>query len=659
MFRQMGWRILSIFAIAIAISLFAKQCETRMFPKMPLIETFASSGCGACRNFIQSMDTLYPPYIDSMVFIFYVSGISPSDYSERWNFYDGFYGLGGVPWTALNGDDLDHYVAASVMDFAKSELHSEPLSPIGFDLLYYDHDSISIQVYTDSASYAGDWKLFGLVVKDSIDPFFNRVYKQFLTEPTGTLIHIELGEPFHFSVIHELEPDEDFDKLSAVFFLQTPDSTYIANAFHTSMLPRLNYDFAMKQFARRFLIPPGTIYGIPFKLVNWGLNDDIYHLELSSDAPSGWEIYFPFADENILADVSVRAFADTMFDIEVVAPSVGVAYILLTAYSDSIPDRIDTLKFEIIAGGENLLVCDSPNENDSIQYQSALDSIEISYIYWDTGRDGALTNIVPFGFANIIWFCGDDTTDNILGDERLAIQDYLNNGGNLFLSGSGIGRVNETAFIFFRDVLAAHFDGVIDEFDFVRGQGGYPFTGFSSGLCEPTSGENFSGVDSTSGHTVFTYSDDSPAGVAKSAIANSVIIGFPPEHLPNDAFANIVWRCWEFLQIGWSDIADNISQKPAQISMNISPNPFNSSCAITVSDGRGLVRQTLTNIEIYDLRGNVVWERSPDRDNRHREMSPTSHTFIWMPDESISSGIYFIKATIGNQTIIKRAILLK
>ncbi len=596
------YRIKLFFLASIIFLVFANCIYARVFPKMPLIETYASSGCGACRGFIQSMDTLYPPYLDSIVFVFYVSGISPSDYSDRWNFYDGFYGLGGVPWSALDGDDCDHYVADGVLNFALDTLHRNPISPIGFDLLYYDHDSISIQVYTDSESYAGDWKLVGLVVKDSIEPFFNRVYEKFLTEPLGTLIHIEAGEPFHFSAIHEIEPDEDFDKLSAVFFLQSPGTTCIVNAFHTSMHPRLLYDFQMKSFARRYLIPPGTIYDIPFKFINWGLDDDTYHLEISADAPPGWEIYFPFAGENITADVSIRAFGDTMLDCEIVAPSVGVANVLLTAYSDSIPDRIDTLAFEIIAGGENLLVCGSDDPEDSILYKSALDRIGVSYIYWDTERDGKLTSIVPLGFSNIVWFCGEDTTENILGDERLAIQDYLSDGGNLFISGAGIGRVNETAFIFFRDVLGAHFDGVADFFDSVRGQGGYPFTGFSSDFAESTFGENFSAVDSTGGRTVFTYSDGSPAGVAKSDIANSVILGFPPENLPADAFYDIVERCWEFLQIGWSDVKNTNPSLPDKISINISPNPFNSVCKISIIgiSGRN------NNLKIYDIDGNLV-----------------------------------------------------
>ena len=58
------------------------------------------------------------------------------------------------------------------------------------------------------------------------------------------------------------------------------------------------------------------------------------------------------------------------------------------------------------------------------------------------------------------------------------------------------------------------------------------------------------------------------------------------------------------------------------------PNPLNSSVVITI-ETQNLA--SLPTIAIYDLRGNVLWERSPNHDNRHREMSPTIRTFIWFP----------------------------
>ncbi len=107
---------------------------------------------------------------------------------------------------------------------------------------------------------------------------------------------------------------------------------------------------------------------------------------------------------------------------------------------------------------------------------------------------------------------------------------------------------------------------------------------------------------------------------------------------------------------------------PDKFDIKISPNPFNSSVKITISDGRGLARQTLTDIAIYDLRGNVVYSdmvgaRSPRPMQKGAEtvlsLQNGTRTFIWRPDKSISSGIYFVRAKIDGQTITKRVVYLK
>jgi len=116
-----------------------------------------------------------------------------------------------------------------------------------------------------------------------------------------------------------------------------------------------------------------------------------------------------------------------------------------------------------------------------------------------------------------------------------------------------------------------------------------------------------------------------------------------------------------------SGIAESRPESPYILSAY--PNPFNSSCAITVSYSAGVAGNSVSTegkqrnemtLKVYDLRGNVVWERSPDRDNRHREMSPTSRPYIYTPDQSIASGIYFVRAwTEDGGTITKRIIYLK
>ncbi len=128
------------------------------------------------------------------------------------------------------------------------------------------------------------------------------------------------------------------------------------------------------------------------------------------------------------------------------------------------------------------------------------------------------------------------------------------------------------------------------------------------------------------------------------------LIVWDPSILPieeiTDGAVILVWGAIEILPdsiatfqttygiIPYSGISEN-QRKPDEISFNVYPNPFNSSCAITASRPGG-------KIEIYDLRGNVVCAHCVETGLKPVS---TNRTFTWQPDESIASGIYIIRAT--------------
>ena len=117
---------------------------------------------------------------------------------------------------------------------------------------------------------------------------------------------------------------------------------------------------------------------------------------------------------------------------------------------------------------------------------------------------------------------------------------------------------------------------------------------------------------------------------------------------------NILWTDF------YSQIADFYA-KPQQLELDIFPNPFNSSCVITAPSG--------AEIEIYDLRGNVVVATPFDADaslsplirgTDERSAGGASRGFIWQPDESIPSGIYLVRArTMDGQEMTRRIIYLR
>lgn len=62
-------------------------------------------------------------------------------------------------------------------------------------------------------------------------------------------------------------------------------------------------------------------------------------------------------------------------------------------------------------------------------------------------------------------------------------------------------------------------------------------------------------------------------------------------------------------------------------------NLFNSSCEITVFDGRGLVCQTPTNIAMDDLQGNIVYVCDVGVQN-FEPLPNDARTFISTPDKT-------------------------
>ena len=97
---------------------------------------------------------------------------------------------------------------------------------------------------------------------------------------------------------------------------------------------------------------------------------------------------------------------------------------------------------------------------------------------------------------------------------------------------------------------------------------------------------------------------------------------------------------------------------PEQFTISAYPNPFNSAIAISLSGGVGAsdARTGQVGIEIFDISGRLVADL-PVTNCGEPQFVPTPQ--IWRPDKSLGSGIYLVKATIGDKEITKRIVYLK
>jgi hypothetical protein len=112
--------------------------------------------------------------------------------------------------------------------------------------------------------------------------------------------------------------------------------------------------------------------------------------------------------------------------------------------------------------------------------------------------------------------------------------------------------------------------------------------------------------------------------------------------------------------LGNSVPIDKIDEKSVQqrIELSISPNPFNSSCKITVGFGRGLINQTPT-LEIFDLSGRCICSLRQAQGTVSGDRS-VSLSNRWSPARAIPSGVYLVRATTPDgQSAMKKVVLVR
>ena len=88
---------------------------------------------------------------------------------------------------------------------------------------------------------------------------------------------------------------------------------------------------------------------------------------------------------------------------------------------------------------------------------------------------------------------------------------------------------------------------------------------------------------------------------------------------------------------------------PTEFDMFIEPNPFNTAVAINYS----LDKDSDISLEIHDITGHKVVTLVSEHKNAG------THSAIWTAPNDAPSGIYFVRLKAGDQTITRRAILMK
>ena len=119
-------------------------------------------------------------------------------------------------------------------------------------------------------------------------------------------------------------------------------------------------------------------------------------------------------------------------------------------------------ELDLPIGQRDILIVndDQPSSSSQISYYTqALDSLQKSYDIWDTSTQGT-PGVNERSYPVIIWYTGEAVQNVLISEEQLFLQNYLDNGGRLFLTGQNIGYdlvEQQNGISFFENYLHANY----------------------------------------------------------------------------------------------------------------------------------------------------------------------------------------------------------
>ena len=199
-----------------------------------------------------------------------------------------------------------------------------------------------------------------------------------------------------------------------------------------------------------------------------------------------------------------------------------------------------TFDFSFAISASVLLVDDEDLHNEQY-YIDALDSLGITYTYWDHNINGTPPDLSAY--STVIWSC-EWTFPSLDSADRAVVADYLDNGGNFFLSGQDIGwdlcdqtvtnneyfRTAGASLTFYENYLKARYIGDDSDFSSLIGVAGDPIgDGLSFNIFQPERGADQypSEVEPLDGAiSIFNYPDDISGAVRYANTHRSVYFAF-------------------------------------------------------------------------------------------------------------------------------------
>ena len=685
----MRTKVLLLFITLIAVTCFGAS-------RMPVGELFSATDCGPCASAAAYIDANYPPIQPVSIIVRYeVDDASPfNDYDPtgmngRVSTY--FSGTYGVPNMHIDGTDYDAGPYSGWIDTLSSRAGTTAPLDIAFTNL--TSDSVEITLTLEDGGYAGTYKLYAMITEDSIhysapngQTMFHQIFRSMITNShygdNVTLSAAKSPVVKHYAI--DINPDWNVSNCFIVVFVQNTSTLEILQGARVEV-PAPEYYYTVDPHLQiKSSITSDTTATFSSTVYNQGSNNDNYDVYADLDIPSGWTAttYADGSPFSTHTTMSVLSLSSANISTTISSNGIsGSGTVMFRVSSPSIPGQVDTVKFILNAGSHLLLVDDDTGASYEIWFQNVFSNIGVNFYNYDHSVSGAPSASFLEQFDVVVWMTGTDYGDVLSTTDASALEAFLDAGGKLYFSSPELGYYVYTGGgtsvqPFYENYLKAQYDGDNSSSRSITGTVGDPVgNGLSFSITggDGANDQNYPDYISPRAGTgaviCLEYGTAGQhAGIRyDSGTYRIVYTGFGLEGISTEANRDtVMYRILNWLDPTLLDIRENKSIRPNAISISAHPNPFNSSCVITLSchSRENGNPEGWVDVRIYDLRGNVVWKAnlsdSKERIQRDAKHRWSSGTLVWQPDQSISSGIYLIKATMNDgRTTTKRVILIK
>lgn len=454
--------LLTLFFLAAATSTVFAQAKKNVF-----FEHFTNASCSPCAQQNPVFDTVIAKKnIGRILELTYHASWPGADPMNAYNAAEvqtrvNYYSVTGVPTMLMLGNKYNGSPAGVTQQMVNQQ--ASEASPIRVKVKESTIGiirNVTITVYTLDTVATGNYYLRAAVVEEEKnyttapgtngEKKFPNVFRKAIPNSTGdSYTPAAIGDSVVYNYTYNLDvANWDSSKIYVIAWVQTDATMEVLNAGSTH---DLQWEFIPMNNSFQ-LGTQGVANTFNVAIENLGDIDQVYSLDFNAVQPNDWTANYTINSISYLDTVTISVPAGTTLDITIsVNPgnSAAIGDYSLSLKSITEPSNaVQTLNFNVIKGVTDLII---NNDGWSGVSQTAVDNFKQYYIdgltfagnssfaststqiFMKASKANLLSNVGHMYF-NVGWSFPSFTDDNVA-----AFTAFLNNGGNLYVSGQDVG----------------------------------------------------------------------------------------------------------------------------------------------------------------------------------------------------------------------------